>query len=236
MPASQTSSSTCHSLATVQTVPADSLNFIQQIQQHSLPRCRSRPSTLPLPGSNPASLQGRASRHNQKAVPKSSPTNEQYTLTELLDSDKPLKGLGYSGNGNYLLKPKTPYIIEDVMEKNLKQAGGVDLKWNSIMASLGVMPNQEGPIRQTKIGESPPLGYPHFHFQSHAQKEDWGGIQMTSKSPTIDLSAISPNSALSNESVFNMTTTDPQLNLKQAIKLQFEGPTSAALYKRETPL
>ncbi|XP_016398403.1 ankyrin repeat domain-containing protein 50-like [Sinocyclocheilus rhinocerous] len=236
MPASQTSSSTCHSLATVQTVPADSLNFIQQIQQHSLPRCRSRPSTLPLPGSNPASLQGRASRHNQKAVPKSSPTNEQYTLTELLDSDKPLKVLGYSGDGNYLLKPKTPYIIADVIEKSLKQADGVDLKWNSVMASLGVMPNQQGPIQQTKIGESPPLGYPHFHFQSHAQKDDWGGIQKTSMSPTIDLSAISPHSALPNESVFNMTTTDPQLNLKQAIKLQFEGPTSAALYKRETPL
>ncbi len=55
-------------------------------------------------------------------------------------------------------------------------------------------------------------------------------------SPTIDLSAISPHSAIPDESVFNMTTTDPQLNLKQAIKLQFEGPTSAALYKRETPL
>lgn len=122
------------------------------------------------------------------------------------------------------------------MEKSLKQAGGVDLKWNSVMASLGVMPNQEGPLRQTKMGESPPLGYPHFHFQSNAQKDDWGGIQKTSMSPIIELSAISPHSALPDESVFNMTTTDPQLNLKQAIKLQFEGPTSAALYKRETPL
>lgn len=236
IPASQTSSSTCHSHATVQTVPADSLNFIQQIQQHSLSRSRSRPSTLPLPGSNPASLQGRASRHNQKAVPKSSPTHEQCTFTELSDSENPLKGLGSMGDGNYLLKPKTPYIIEDVIEKSHKQAGGVDLKWNSVMASLGVMPNQEGPIRQTKIRESPPLGYPPFLIQSHGQKNDWGGIQKTSMSPIIDLSAISPHSALPNESVFNMTTTDPQLNLKQAIKLQFEGPTSAALYKRETPL
>lgn len=235
MPASQTSSSTCHSQATVQTVPADSLNFIQQIQQHSLPRSRSRPSTLPLPGSNPASLQGRASRHNQKAVPKSSPTHEQCTFTELPDLDKSLKGLGLLGDGNYLLKPKSPYIIEDVMEKSHKQAGGVDLKWNSVMASLGVMPNQEGPIRQMNNRESPPLGYPPFLLQSHAEKNDWGGIQKTSMSPIIDLSAISPHSALPNESVFNMTTTDPQLNLKQAIKLQFEGPTSA-LYKRETPL
>ncbi|XP_052462249.1 ankyrin repeat domain-containing protein 50-like [Carassius gibelio] len=235
MPASQTSSSTCHSLATDQTVPADSVNFIQQIQQHSLPRCRIRPSILPLPGSNPASLQGRDSRHNQMSVPKGSPTNEQCTFTELLDSDKPLKGLGSSGDSNILLKPKTIYITEDVMEKNLKKVAGVDTKWNSFMTSLGVMPNQEGPIRQTKIRECPPSGYPHFHFQSYAQKDDWGGIQMTSMSPTIDLSSISP-SALHDETLFNMTTTNPQLNLKQAIKLQFEGPTSAALYKRETPL
>lgn len=235
MPASQTSSSTCHSLATVQTVPADSLNFIQQIQQHSLPRSRSRPSTLPLPGSNPTSLQGRASRHNNKAAPKCSPTHEQCSFTELQDLEKPLKGLRLSGDGNYLLKAKSPYIIEDVMEKSLKQTGGIDLKWNSIMASLGVMPNQEGLHRQTKIRQSPPLGYPPFHLQSHAQQGDWGGLQKTLMSPTIDLSAVSPHSALPDESLFNMTT-DPQLNLKQAIKLQFEGPTSAALYKRETPL
>lgn len=226
MPASQTSSSTSHSLATVQTVPADSLNFIQQIQQHSLPRSRSRPSTLPLPGSNPASLQGRASRHKQKAPTSSSPTHEQCSFNELQDSQKPFKGLGSSGDGNYLLKPKTPYIIEE----SFKHSGGVDLKWNSVMASLGVMPNQEGQIRQTKNWESPPVGYPPFCLQS--QRDDWGSFQKT----PMDFSSISPPSALRDESVFNMTSTDPQLNLKQAIKLQFEGPTSAALYKRETPL
>ncbi|XP_051999064.1 ankyrin repeat domain-containing protein 50-like isoform X1 [Xyrauchen texanus] len=235
MPASQTSSSTCHSLATAQTVPADSLNFIQQIQQHSLPRSRSRPSTLPHAGSNPASLQGRASRHKQKASPKGSPTHKQCIFNELLVSDKPLKELGSSGDGDCLLEPKTHYIIENVMEKSLKHAGGVDLKWNSVMASLGVMPNQEGPIRQTKNRESPPLGYPPLHLQSHAQIDNWGSIQKTSTSPTTDLSSISSVSALPDKTVFNMTT-DPQLNLKQAIKLQFEGPTSAALYKRETPL
>lgn len=228
MPASKTSSSTSHSLATVQTVPADSLNFIQQIQQHSLPRCRSRPSTLPLPGSNPASLQGRASRHKQKAPASSSPPREQCTFNELQDLQKSIKGLGSLGDGNYLLKPKTPYIIED----SLKHAGGVDLKWNSVMASLGVTPNQERQIRQTKNWESPPVGYPPFCHQSHAQRDDWGSFQKT----PMDFSSISPPSALCHESVFNMTSTDPQLNLKQAIKLQFEGPTSAALYKRETPL
>lgn len=233
-PASQTS--TFHSLATVQTVPADSLNFIQQIQQHSLPRSRSRPSTLPLPGSNQASLQDRASRHKQKAVPSSCTTNEQCIITELLDSQKLVKGLGSSGDGNYLLKPKTPYIIEEVMEKSLKEDGGLDLKWTSVMASLGVMPNHDNQARQTKMKESPPIGYPPFCLQSHAQREDWVSIQKTSMTPTIDLSAISPSSALPVESMFDMTSADPHLNLKQAIKLQFEGPSSAALYKRETPL
>uniref|UniRef100_A0A8C6UYC8 Uncharacterized protein n=1 Tax=Neogobius melanostomus TaxID=47308 RepID=A0A8C6UYC8_9GOBI len=46
----------------------------------------------------------------------------------------------------------------------------------------------------------------------------------------------SPHSAFPDDSLFTISTKDPQLNLKQAIKLQFEGPTSAALYKRETPL
>ncbi|CAB1420038.1 unnamed protein product [Pleuronectes platessa] len=66
MQSSQTSS-TCHSLSTVQTVPADSLSFIQQIQQHSLPRSRSRHSTLPPPGS----LQGSIQRHPKGSTPPS---------------------------------------------------------------------------------------------------------------------------------------------------------------------
>ncbi|TRY97207.1 hypothetical protein DNTS_013710 [Danionella cerebrum] len=227
-PASQTSSSTCHSLATVQTVPADSLNFLQQIQQHSLPRSRSRPSTLPLPCYNTASLQGKGSRLIQK---KTSPSHEQCTFTKLLGQE-----VESSGDCNHVLKTKTPYIIEEMLEKNLKQAGGVDLKWNSVMASLGVIPNQDVLVKQTQMRENPPLGYPPLHLQPNTQRDDWGVIQKTPMSQTIDLSAISPHSALTDESLFNMTTTDPQLNLKQAIKLQFEGPTSAALYKRETPL
>ncbi|XP_017540718.1 ankyrin repeat domain-containing protein 50 [Pygocentrus nattereri] len=236
VPGSQTSSSTCHSLATVQTVPADTLSFTQQIQQHSLPRCRSRPSTLPLPGSNAASLQGSAARNKQKLVPKINPPHAQCTFLGLHESDVPLKGLGSPEAGDYLLKSKTPQFIEDEFVKSPQQVGsGVD-KWNSVMVSLGLTPNQEGAIRQPKSRETPPLGYPPLHLQPHSQRDNWTGLQKTSFSPAFDHTAMSPHSALLEESVFNITTTDPQLNLKQAIKLQFEGPTSAALYKRETPL
>ncbi|XP_035378908.1 ankyrin repeat domain-containing protein 50 [Electrophorus electricus] len=226
VPGSQASSSTCHSLATVQTVPADSLSFTQQIQQHSLPRCRSRPSTLPLPGSNPASPQGSAARSKQKAVAKGSPPHVQCALLGLQDSDKPLIGLGSPDSSDYLLKPKSPHLIEDELIKSPQQVG--DGKWNSVMVSLGLTPNQEAAIRQPQRRDSPPLDYP--------QSERWGGFRKASCSSAFDLSAISPHGALLEESVFSITTTDPQLNLKQAIKLQFEGPTSAALYKRETPL
>ncbi|XP_062861971.1 ankyrin repeat domain-containing protein 50 [Trichomycterus rosablanca] len=219
-------SSTCHSLATVQTVPADTLSFIQQIQQHSLPRCRSRPSTLPWP--NPSSLQRSTAGNEQKVISKGNCDLTHYTYP-----DSP-KELGSTETADYLLKPKAPMLIEEKPEKS-PQKGEAD-KWNSVMMSLGLTPIQKGAINQTKCKDSPLLGYHPLHLQSHAQRENWEGLQKTSLSPSFDLLSISQHSALVKESVFNITTTDPHLNLKQAIKLQFEGPTSAALYKRETPL
>lgn len=233
VPGSQTSSSTCHSLATVQTVPADTLSFTQQIQQHSLPRCRSRPSTLPLHGSNPSSLQRSIAKNKQKVISKDNPTHAQCTILGLQDSHVPLKGLGSAQTADYILKQQTPHLIENELENSPLKSGSC--KWNSVMLSLGVTPNQEGAIRQPINRDRSHLGYPPLHLQFHEQKESWDGFQKTTISPTFDLSAISPHGALIEEPVF-ITTTDPQLNLKQAIKLQFEGPTSAALYKRETPL
>lgn len=234
VPGSETSSSTCHSLATVQTVPADTLSFMQQIQQHSLPRCRSRPSTLPLHGSNPSSLRRSAAGNKEKTVSKDNPILAQCTILGLQGSNVSLKGLGSpQKTADYILKPQTSHLIENELENSPLKFGSC--KWNSVMVSLGLTPNQEGAIRQPISRDSPPMGYPPLHLQSHAQKESWDGFKRTTNSPAFDLSAISPHGALLEESVF-ITTTDPQLNLKQAIKLQFEGPTSAALYKRETPL
>lgn len=225
MQSSQTSS-TCHSLATVQTVPADSLSFIQQIQQHSLPRSRSRPSTLPPPGSlGMGSLHGSSQRR-----PKGSPPATVCTVTAMVQNcELPQKGFGLEyhdkmnkQNSNLTKADRTSYT------------GG---KWHAVMASLGIMPGQDSAAVGAKNRESPPLGYP-YRLQSPPQEEAWDSVpQKNILSPACyNFSPVPPCSALPEDVLVSMTTTDPHLNLKQAIKLQFEGPTSAALYKRETPL
>lgn len=220
MQSSQTSS-TCHSLATVQTVPADSLSFIQQIQQHSLPRSRSRHSTLPPPGSSGmGSLHG-SSQRNPKSI--SPPT--VCTVTAMVHNCEPAQkglcsGLEYHDEKN---KQSSNLI------KTERAAGG---KWNSVMASLGIMPSKDNPLN-AKGREIPSLDYP-YRLQSPSQVEAWDSLTHNILSPVCySFNPTTTSSALTDDV---MVTTDPHLNLKQAIKLQFEGPTSAALNKRETPL
>lgn len=227
MQSSQTSS-TCHSLATVQTVPADSLSFIQQIQQHSLPRSRSRPSTLLSPGSSGiGSLNGSNQRH-----PKGSPPPTVCTVTAMVHNwELPQKGLSDGLEYHDKMNKQNSKLIK---ADRTTCTGG---KWHSVMASLGIMPGQDSPAVGAKNRESPPLGYP-YRFQSPLQGEAWDSVpQKNILSPArYTFTPVPPCSALPEEVMVAMTTTDPQLNLKQAIKLQFEGPTSAASYKRETPL
>lgn len=225
MQSSQTSS-TCHSLATVQTVPADSLSFIQQIQQHSLPRSRSRPSTLPPAGSSGiGSLHGSSQRHRKGSPP------TVCTVTAMVHNyELPQKGLSSGLEYHDKMNKQSSNLIKT---DRTAYTGG---KWHSVMASLGIMPGQDSPL-VGKNRESPPLGYP-YRLQSPLQGDAWDSVpQKNILSPVCySFSPVSPCSALPEDVMVTMTTTDPQLHLKQAIKLQFEGPTSAALYKRETPL
>lgn len=225
MQSSQTSS-TCHSLATVQTVPADSLSFIQLIQQHSLPRSRSRHSTLPPPGSSGMGSVYGSSQRKSKGIPP--PTI--CTVTAMVHNcEIPQKGFS-SGleyhdkiikqSSNLIKAEMTPYTGD---------------KWHSVMASLGIRPGQDTPL-VAKNRENPPLDYP-YRLQSPSQRETWDSLTQNILSPVCYSVTPTPTcSALTDSGNFTMTTRDPQLNLKQAIKLQFEGPTSTALSKRETPL
>lgn len=207
---SSQTSSTCHSLATVQTVPADSLSFIHQIQQHSLPRSRSRPSTLPHPGLG--SLHGSTQRR-----PKNCPPPTVCSVTAMVHQSDQKDYLKISQqNSDFVKSEKTSYT------------GG---KWHSVMASLGIMPGQDGPA----IKNIEDLGYTY-----NIQRDKWASPhQKDILSPSCySFSPLQARSAFNDDPMLTITTNDPQLNLKQAIKLQFEGPTSAALYKspQETPL
>ncbi|XP_073329538.1 uncharacterized protein ankrd50l isoform X2 [Pagrus major] len=225
---SSKTSSTCHSLATVQTVPADNLSFIQQIQQHSVPRSRSHPSTLLPPGTTGmGSLHGSSRRH-----PKDNPPLIVCTVTAMVHNCELLQKDLSSGleHHNKINQQSSNLIKAD----RTTYTGG---KWNSFMASLGIMPGQDGPAVGAKIREGPPLGYP-YRLQSPLQGGAWDSLpQKNFLSPSCySFTPVPPCSALPEDVMVAMTTTDPQLNMKQAIKLQFEGPTSAALYERETPL
>ncbi|XP_061697062.1 ankyrin repeat domain-containing protein 50 [Syngnathoides biaculeatus] len=178
---SSQTSSTGLSLATLQTVPADTLSFIQQIQQHSLPRSRSRPSTLPPPPGGSGS--------NRRHRPKGSPSPTLCTVTAVVH--------------NYELPPKTLSHVMDYQDKmNLKNLERVDMDLRTSKTAHDPMSNIQGP----------------------QYREAWD--------PPTKHNAVLPSDALE----ISMLTSDPQLNLKHAIKLQFEGPTSTSFYKRETPL
>ncbi|MBN3298262.1 ANR50 protein, partial [Amia calva] len=223
---SKTSSSTYHSMATTQTVPVDSLSFTQQIQQHSLPRSRSRPSTMVSPNST---LHSNGNMHKVSQLPPepsgdaSSPEKPGVVSSSVMAAgDRP--------------KPKQPSLIHRAGGSPMSLQPSSGGRWNSVMASLGVTPGQESPIRPPKTRDSPPLGYPVSGSPTGGPgPQDKDGPHKPTTSPLFCPAGNLP-SALPAESMFALTSMDPQLNLKQAIKLQFEGPTSAVLYKRETPL
>ncbi|KAG5852404.1 hypothetical protein ANANG_G00062050, partial [Anguilla anguilla] len=175
---------------------------------------RSRPSTLPPPGSAPNSLP-----HPRAGSPPAD-----------CGADAPRKGFGSPGDGDWPeIQPRAPEVKSAGLDREERRQG----RWNSIMASLGVSPGQDCPSRPLKSRDGPLFGYPIQLDGQGPQREARDVPRKSSLSPPFGFP--SP-SALSPECVAPLTSADPQLNLKQAIKLQFEGPTSAAIYKRETPL
>ncbi|XP_037095125.1 ankyrin repeat domain-containing protein 50 [Syngnathus acus] len=169
---SSQSSSSGRSLATMQTVPADTLSFVQQIQQHSLPRSRSRPSMLfPSPGDSGSSRRRPLRR---------SPRPTLCAVTAVVH--------------NWETPPTSSSCeLENKMNpKNLERA--------------------DAELRTSKSA------------QGSGKQEVWD--------PPPKHKTALPSSALE----ISMQSCDPQLHLKQAIKLQFEGPTSISSNKRETPL
>nr|XP_033806165.1 ankyrin repeat domain-containing protein 50-like [Geotrypetes seraphini]XP_033806166.1 ankyrin repeat domain-containing protein 50-like [Geotrypetes seraphini]XP_033806167.1 ankyrin repeat domain-containing protein 50-like [Geotrypetes seraphini]XP_033806168.1 ankyrin repeat domain-containing protein 50-like [Geotrypetes seraphini] len=223
-------SSTYHSLATAQTVPVDSLNFTQQIQQHSLPRSLH---SVVSPGSTLRSCKAKTSPQ--------STVSESLSPKSLQNPSVSSSGLSQSiGESPRMRKgPPTPVKmgLASVPEKYPKtdSPGRVSAeKWSSVMNSLGV----------TQVCQYRDIltNYPSCGSPDHEMKRN--GILTNPKyssggSPSFSPQKLSSSGVLKSpgpEPLISITTLDPQLNLKQAIKLQFEGPTSGFSYKKETPL
>ncbi|XP_078258053.1 uncharacterized protein LOC144595010 [Rhinoraja longicauda] len=186
------SSSTGHSRATAQTLPADSISFAQQIQQHSLPRNRSRlsllasaSSTLPRPDRpGPGPGPGLAEREAPHPVapsieypdPEARPSPDPVSPTDKLRAAREAT----------FTSPATTQSPPGRAREN----GTPGKMWARAGGGPGLSP----------------------------QKLSGGGAAQGARP----------------EPLIAITSRDPELALKQAIKLRFEGPTSG--YKRETPL
>ncbi|XP_032878074.1 ankyrin repeat domain-containing protein 50-like [Amblyraja radiata] len=180
------SSSTGHSRATAQTLPADSVSFAQQIQQHSLPRNRSRlsllASSLPRPD-----RRGPGPVHAGREVPDPAPSPDPDPWPSPVAA------------GIELADPEARPSPDPV-------------------SSTSPATTQSPPGRARENG-TPGKAWPRAGGGPELSPQKLGGGTAQRAWP---------------EPLIAITSRDPELALKQAIKLRFEGPTSG--YKRETPL
>ncbi|XP_078514830.1 uncharacterized protein LOC144773580 [Lissotriton helveticus] len=237
-------SSTYHSLATAQTIPIDSLTFTQQIQQHSLPRSRSRHSMISpnstMRSSKPkTSPQSTISDSFSPRLIRNAPMASPVLSRDLSESPKSRKGPGTPSKSG----------LSSVLEKNFKTASPVNVpmgseRWNSVMTSLGInqvhYSDQDKP--QHGLNRDVITAFPNYGSPDRELKRN--GILTNPKYNLQGSPSYSPQKLSSGggseksapDPIISITTMDPQLHLKQAIKLQFEGPTSGFNYKKETPL
>ncbi|XP_029457783.1 ankyrin repeat domain-containing protein 50-like isoform X2 [Rhinatrema bivittatum] len=217
-------SSTYHSLATAQTVPVDSLSFTQQIQQHSLPRTRHAvisPSSTLRSCKSKSSPQSSTSEPLSPKVLQNAPVPSPVLSQNISESPRLRKGplsplkMGLASVPEKYPKPDSP------------GRASAD-KWSSVMSSLGV--TQVCQYRDV-LATFPSCGSPDRELKRN-------GILTNPKYSSGGSPSYSPQKLQSTgpEPVISITTMDPQLHLKQAIKLQFEGPTCGFSNKKETPL
>ncbi|EDL35127.1 mCG56111 [Mus musculus] len=234
---------TTSSTATAQTVPIDSfhsLSFTEQIQQHSLPRSRSRQSVV-SPSSTTQSL---GHSHN-------SPSSEfeWSQVKPSLKSTKSNKGgksdnSSKSGSAGKKAKQNSssqPKVLEYEMTQFDKRGP---------VAKSGSSPPKQTPAEsQCKIvvpsSQDSSRAQPQFliHQQSGEQKRRNGIMTNPNyhlQSNQVFLGRVSVPRTVQErghqEVLEGFPPSETELNLKQALKLQIEGSDPSFNYKKETPL
>lgn len=235
---------TTSSTATAQTVPIDSfhnLSFTEQIQQHSLPRSRSRQSIV-SPSSTTQSL---GQSHN-------SPSSEfeWSQVKPSLKSTKTNKG-GKSENSNKSgsagKKAKQnnssqPKVLEYEMTQFDKR--GPTAKSGTSVPSKQIPAESQCkimiPSAQQEIGRS----QQQFLIQQSGEQKKRNGIMTNPnyhlQSNQVFLGRVSVPRTMQDrghqEVLEGYPSSETELSLKQALKLQIEGSDPSFNYKKETPL
>ncbi|XP_030047623.1 ankyrin repeat domain-containing protein 50 [Microcaecilia unicolor] len=238
---------TTSSTATAQTVPIDSfhsLSFTEQIQQHSLPRSRSRQSIV-SPSSTTKSI---GQSH-------SSPTSEfeWSQVKPSLKSTKTNKGnkpenstkSGPSGKKNKQNCFSQPKVLEYEMTHFDKRAPAAK-SGTSVNIPLKPVPTDPHckilvPPSQQEIGRS----QQQFIIQQQsAEQKKRNGIMTNPnyhlQGNQVFLGKVSVPRAIQDrghqELLDGYPPAETELSLKQALKLQIEGTDPSFNYKKETPL
>lgn len=236
---------TTSSTATAQTVPIDSfhsLSFTEQIQQHSLPRSRSRQSIV-SPSSTTHSL---SQNHN-------SPSSEfeWSQVKPSLKSTKANKGgktdnSSKSGSAGKKIKQNSstqPKVLEYEMTQFDKR---VPIAKSGTSVPLKSMPPEPQckilvPPAQQEVGRSQQQFL--IHQQSGEQKKRNGIMTNPNyhlQSNQVFLGRVSVPRTVQDrghqEVLEGYPSAETELSLKQALKLQIEGGDPSFNYKKETPL
>nr|XP_006629224.1 PREDICTED: ankyrin repeat domain-containing protein 50 [Lepisosteus oculatus]XP_015199474.1 PREDICTED: ankyrin repeat domain-containing protein 50 [Lepisosteus oculatus] len=238
---------TTSSTATAQTVPIDSfhgLSFTEQIQQHSLPRSRSRQSIV-----SPSSTTKSIGQHP------SSPSSE-YEWSQVKPSLKSTKGskLNNASNGSSKgssgekKRSKNSGSQSQVLEYEMTQFDK-RIALTKPASNAGVTVKQLLPEPQCKIvvptqqevGRSPQ----QFLIQQQNSTEKKRNGIMTNpnyhlQGNQVFLGRVSVPRTVQDrghqEVLDGYPIGETELSLKQALKLQIEGTDPSFNYKKETPL
>ncbi|XP_069825414.1 ankyrin repeat domain-containing protein 50-like isoform X2 [Dendropsophus ebraccatus] len=275
-------SSTYHSQATV---PMDSLTFTQQVQQHSLPRSRSRQVVAltsmvgfpGLPGSsgefittcnqNPSSPDRELKRNGILTNPKyGSPTygrlrpgdgvhpvhdssNQSKSSSSGYSSNHPTSDIHNTKSSNLNQQPKKVKNIPDQALRTSQVRGSPVHSPQKIYDPVHIPKTSMDPV-DSKNKASNLLTSPECKEEPVASARSpvnfvycAGRSGDIVRSPTTKDPLNSPTKGDRERSpggqtspIISITTMDPQLHLKRAIKLQFEGRTCGFNYRKETPL
>ncbi|KAM5194110.1 ankyrin repeat domain-containing protein 50 [Mantella aurantiaca] len=235
---------TTSSTATAQTVPIDSfhcLSFTEQIQQHSLPRSRSRQSVV-----SPSSTTHSLGQNN-------SPTSEfeWSQVKPSLKSTKTSKGSkGESSNKCSSVAKKTKQsnssqskVLEYEMTQFDKRVQ-VPSSVPGVNVPLKQIPTDSSKIQISSVQQEIGRSSQQFIQQQTAEQKKRNGIMTNPnyhlQGNQVFLGRVSvPRSVQGRghpEVLEGYPSTETDLGLKQSLKLQIEGTDPSFNYKKETPL
>lgn len=235
---------TTSSTATAQTVPIDSfhcLSFTEQIQQHSLPRSRSRQSVV-----SPSSTTQSLGQNN-------SPTSE-FEWSQVKPSLKSTKtskgGKGESSNKSSSVAKKTKQnsssqskVLEYEMTQFDKRVR-VPSSASGMNVPLKQIPTDPSKIQISSVQQEISRSSQQFIQQQTADQKKRNGIMTNPnyhlQGNQVFLGRVSVPRSVQGRGHQNVLegfpSTETDLGLKQSLKLQIEGTDPSFNYKKETPL